>query len=258
MRKAAAPEHSSTAEAAEKLLDPARLKTILTAGAAQAENAYRTDPTESNLRSYKAARDELSRVMGVETGDTGKAADGETWYALLEAVEYLRKVKGRRVQKTKLSADNRKGLIVRDSKTGRFSRAALDTYAKKHSLPLSGFAVEETDDHWARRKRKAEALDAEEKAKKRTLEVAKMEGRLIESSRVWQAWALSAQVLKGGIENWAHEVADRLIVLVDGNDDKIGEVITFMVEETERFFDQYADKRQFRVVVTPSEEAEWD
>jgi len=186
----------------------------------------------------------------------GREEVDEVFATLERACAFLRG-QGYRCGKSKLHDDTKRGLVARTA-AGAYTEHALRKYGAAHCNRLTGVDKEESDDYWARRKRKADALEAEHKARERELRVAMLERTLVDPEPIWQAWAASALVLRSQFENWAHEAAERVVTFAEGDDAKTPEVIAMLVEEVEVFFSQYADKRQFTAAVTGADGEEWE
>lgn len=211
-----------------------------------------SDPTPANIAAFERGK----RALEAATAFPDKKDSDSTFPTLAAACDYLKR-HGRKCKKSKLDKDTKLGLIARSS-DGSYTQLALEKYGEAHCMPLSGVNAEEAEDYWLKRKRRADAIEAEQKAKQRELQVAQLERRLADVDTLWSAWAASAIILKSAFENWAHEVAERLVELVGGNDAKIPDAVILMVEEAEIFFDAYAEKRQFHAVLAGKDDFEWE
>lgn len=170
-------------------------------------------------------------------------------YAVSEAVEYL-KSQGYKIEKSKLYED--KHIIGFSTSNGSavFGEKALDKYAKKFLSLLSG-----SDAISLEEKLKWETRIAEQKFKDMELEAKIKQGMYILRSEIEQMLAARAAFLKDNLgQGFIHSRASKIAEIMQGNAERIPDLIEFWLRHIDEVFDYYSKPMKFEVPMSAVEE----
>ncbi|MEK7075745.1 MAG: hypothetical protein AAB948_03065, partial [Patescibacteria group bacterium] len=176
----------------------------------------------------------------------------EACFSVPEAVEYL-KGQGFKIEKSKLYEEkNIVGYTTIDNAV-TFLKKDLDKYAKKFLNLLA-----ESDSNNADAKMKWDAKIAEQKFSDMEFEAKIKQGMYILKSDVEQQLAARAAFLKENLgSGFIHSRAPKIAEIIQGNTERIPELIELWLQQIEEVFDYYSKPMRFEVpVVMMSEEKE--
>lgn len=146
----------------------------------------------------------------------------------------------RGVKAGKIGASREKGELV-------FAKKALDAYVR-HLRPRDGG---EGDDKrtrtYLRQKAELELRELGIETERKALRLAAEQGKLLPRDRVEEEWGAAAQLLVSSFETWSHEASDAILELVKGDAERQPELLRYLLESTEDYFDQFAAEREWTV-----------
>jgi hypothetical protein len=205
---------------------------------------YNEKSTSARLQDWRAAEAALEEFIDVLWAEHFN--DEQTLPNVLAVVDYLSK-HGWKVSKSTVYEHKKQGLI-RPDKSGMFRISAVDKYASANLERLDGsgqdqlsrLQLEEKQAEIRRAKAQADIAEAKAKA---------VSGKYVEKEALHHELAMRASVFKGDLENFIHSRAGEIISLVEGNTEKIPDLITFVLAEYEKLLDRYAGEGEFRVPI---------
>lgn len=208
------------------------------------------NPTPANLAAFERASKMLENA--VDTVNSKKLFPN--WSA---ALAYLNDDCNRKVGKTKMFEDIRKGLLKKQTDES-FKVRDLDRYAA--SLPTRGtvdsVAVKAADRQ--RRKEEAEIRRTEASAKRQEFLLDVDMGKYILKDQVYLELAARAVTLSAGIRTAFESAALDILAAVDGNPKKA----LVLTEQLEKILDDalndYSREMEFEVTFTPPESSTLD
>lgn len=252
------------------MTDPAKIQELLERSAATdlaallrakeaAKQAMLAEPSAANLQAFERASKALdearARLAPAPAAPAPDADDEERFPNLLRVLEYL-KAQGWKIGKSALYQHRREGRI-RQEADGTFARKAVDRYARTFLKRLDGSGRKEDEiEALQRAKLKAEKEKTEAQARHWELRTKIERGYYVKRSEVETALAARALVLRSGYEDFVRAEADQVVRLVEGNPERAPDLVRYLLEAGEAWFDQYAEDREFVAVLTGA--AAWD
>ena len=217
----------------------AQEENVLSAAVARTMQAYNQNSIVSNLKDYQAAKTALEEFRKKK-----HAAENpeEACFSVPEAVEYL-KGQGFKIEKSKLYEEkNIVGYTTIDNAV-TFLKKDLDKYAKKFLNLLA-----ESDSNNADAKMKWDAKIAEQKFSDMEFEAKIKQGMYILKSDVEQQLAARAAFLKDNLgQSFIHSRAPKIAEIIQGNTERIPELIELWLQQIEEVFDYYSKPMKFEV-----------
>ena len=217
----------------------AQEENVLSAAVARTMQAYNQNSTVANLRDYQAAKTALEEFRKKK-----HAAENpeKARFTVPEAVEYL-KSQGYKIEKSKLYSEKALVGYTTIDNAVTFSKKDIDKYAKKFLNLLSGSDADNADE-----KMKWDARIAEQKFKDMEFEAKIKEGMYVLKSEVEQMLAARAAFLKDNLgQSFIHSRAPKIAEIIQGNTERIPELIELWLQQIEEVFDYYSKPMRFEV-----------
>ncbi len=207
-----------------------------------AKQEVRRKASDSNLAALQRATAMLERAENAMESDKQEAKIFKNVGAVLR---YLQEEKGRQIEKSKLYADIKKGLLRKEDKVYR--QIDVDRYAG--GLPLTTTPDGRANDAEERMRRKdeAEIRIKEAQAVREEKKNLVIDGQYISKEQVYQEFAARAVALNAGLKSEFRAGALDMILAVGGDQQKT----ELLVREAEKLIDaacnEYARELQFEV-----------
>lgn len=205
---------------------------LLVNALATAAKAYRDNPTEANLKAYKAAKKALEEYRS--------KGNGEKFHSLMEVLQYL-KQEGWKISRSKLYE---KAYLLKKQPDGTYLKKDVDNFARIHLKMLDGSDIEAG----ALRKLEAEIRKLTAEAEKREIEVARLRGELVSKHEVEQQLAARAIFLKDRLRNFFHGQVPAIVEMVKEGKE-VNEIIDYINNELEDMFDYYSKPMEIKVLL---------
>jgi hypothetical protein len=242
-------------EAFEKLIEgqPKEIRgkgAVLFNASAECAAAYREDHSAANLRDWEAAQAALEKFVA----QLGVATDEDSPLSTIaDVLEYL-KAGGWRVSKTSLHRHRNEGKII-PREDGRYHLRDVDKYARTFLRQAStGKRLSEKLDELQQKKAQLEIDNLELQRNRSRLAYEKEQGRFIPREQMEIELAMRAGILDAGLKHWVRAHTAGWIRLVDGNMDKVGELINKMSRDLDEHINNYAAKNDYEAVIDAGDE----
>ncbi len=231
-----------------KLLDENEGNLLLSA-LGKAINAYKENPTAQNLKEYSAAKQAVENYKARQ--QAAENPEEQRFKNLLEVIVYLRE-EGWKCSKSKIYEDQNK--IDRQS-DGTITKKDADKYASIFLRRLDGSI--NADDLDPAEKLRWEIEIAKEKAEKLHRENEIERGIYLLRSDVEHMLAARAAYLKDNLgAAFIHSRASQIILLVNGDQTRIPDLVEFWLRNIDEIFNHYARPMQHEAVYSPKPEVE--
>ncbi|HEC04621.1 MAG TPA: hypothetical protein ENI84_00285 [Thiothrix sp.] len=161
-----------------------------------------------------------------------------------EVYEFLKD--GWKVSKRSVYNHVREGKL-RPEAGGGYSLKAVQKYARTWLKPKE-MALRADDEELRRMREKAEIARITEQAKLARIKREREEGLLIPRADFELELAARAAILMAGFEGMINDKAGEIVQLVQGNTDKIAELIRFLRDAYGELMNQYATTKEFHVL----------
>jgi len=136
---------------------------------------------------------------------------------------------------------------IRPDKDGKYPLKAVQKYARTWLKPKE-LALRVDDEELRRTREKLELALREEQVKIAKLKRQREEGLLIPRADFELELAARAGVLMAGFEAMINEKAGEIIELVEGNTEKLADLIRFLHDAYGELMNEYATTREFHVM----------
>jgi hypothetical protein len=243
------------AETLEKLISgqPKEVRSraiLLFNGAADCAKAYKNTPTAATLRDYEASQMALAKYA---EQISAKDASERPFTTIADVLDYL-KNDGWRVTKTSLYRHQKEGKLL-PRPDGTYHPKDVEKYARTWLKQQStGKRVNEKMDELQRKKLEMELDGLELQKKRNQLSYERDLGRFVRREDMEIELATRAGILDAGLKHWVKSHAAEWIRVVDGNMQKIGELISQMNRELDEHINSYATSTEYDVVIDAEEE----
>lgn len=203
-----------------------------------AKRLVKNDPSSANLAAFQRATTMLENAMHATTETS------ETFKTTGAVLRYLQEA-GRKIEKTKLYDDAKKGLLRKEK--GGFRKRDVDRYAA--SLPLASTPDGRNKDAEDRLRRKEEAdiRIKEATARREELKTAIMEGRYVLREQVDQELAARAMALNMGLKSHCEASALDFVTAVGGKAKKAHALVQLIERTVDAACNEYAREIEFEV-----------
>ena len=217
----------------------AQEENVLSSAVARTMKAYNGNSTVANLKDYQAAKTALEEFRKKKHAEQNPE---EAVFTVPEALNYLNS-QGFKIQNSKLYEDKSIINFKTVNNIITFLKKDLDKYAKKFLNLLA-----ESDSNNAEEKMKWDAKIAEQKFKDMEFEAKIKDGMYVLKSEVEQMLAARAAFLKENLgSGFIHSRAPKITEIIQGNTDRIPELIEFWLKQIEEVFDYYSKPLRFEV-----------
>jgi len=221
-----------------------------------AKQAMMAEPSATNVRAFNEAKRALEEALrsgeparaAAQAGAGAEADDEERFPNLLRVLEYLKR-QGWKIGKSALYQHRREGRI-RQAEDGTYTKRAVDKYARTFLKRLDGQGPADEIEALQRAKLRAEKEKTEAQARHWELRTKIERGYYVRRSEVETALAARAVVLRSGYEDFVRAEADQMVKLVEGNPERAPDLVAYLLEAGEEWFDQYSDDKEFVAVIT--------
>ncbi len=216
------------------MTDPVDAKTEetrLTAARDEALELAKARPTGANLKALKKAEAALNEYRD-SLGDTA----GEVFPTIIDMVAWL-DAEGWKISKSSAYEHRDEGKI-RPGADGKFSRAAVLEYARKHLQRKDGGTDEKSSLQEQRLLEEIRRISSD--ANLRELKYRERQGELMPREHVEVELASRASDLRTHLDASARASATRIIKLVAGDIQKAPELIGFMLGINRKVLDNYS------------------
>ena len=160
----------------------------------------------------------------------------------LDATAFLNE-SGFKISKSQLNRDVHKGLIATNA-AGHYEEGSLLAYAAVHLDPTAKVEDKALKDVTIDRL-EADTMHKRYAAERARLKYEKEQGLLMSRSRHEDELASRAAFFKAEIESFGYRVAGDVIAVVEGNDTKVPEFLSWWNEATADWMDAWSEERQF-------------
>jgi len=212
---------------------------ILEAAYEKAAAEIKKKATKKAIEAFTAAKSALEAHRRAQAGALDP--DSLPLANIPEALEYLQS-EGWKIEKSKLYADAH---MIKCEKDGSYSRSAVDKYAEATGLArLDGTdpALQSLSEQ--KLKKQVELLEIQRHNDALELEI--KQKKWVKRSRVESLLAARASLLKNSLgPEFIHACAARIIEVVEGNPDRVPELVVYYLDATEDAFDRYAAPVEF-------------
>jgi len=169
---------------------------------------------------------------------------------LTEVLKYLIE-SGYKIQKSKLYADKKKGLI-KVQHNNSVTMADVKLYAGTlNKVDNEGKVIDVVT---SKTEKEVEKLSVQVEQAKFTLE--KDKGKYIKKSKFDQELSARAAVLETGIKHMFQSNVSEWVALVTGNPLKANQLLDKMNADYDSYINEYASTKKFQVIVIEKEESE--
>jgi hypothetical protein len=190
------------------------------------------DPSAENLKAFDQVSALLVRYLTPKSDIPFKTR--------MEVLEYL-KSEGYKIGKSKLYNDCDKNILAVE-KDGTVTREAVANYIKYH-------LADNSDDEFNKERAQAEVRRATAQAEHWELRTKLQKERFIPRIDYERELAAKAILIKSGLENIARGNAAEIIALVDGNPEKIIDLMEYLSGCFAEYLNQFAQAREFEVIM---------
>ena len=207
-----------------------------------AKQAVRKDPSSANLAALHRA---TTMLENAESAMDVEKQEPATFKSVGAVLRYLQEDRNRQIEKSKLYADIKRGLLRKENKS--FRQVDVDRYAG--GLPLATTPDGRANDAEDRQRRKDEAdiRIKEAQAVREEKKNAVIDGQYISREQVYQEFAGRAVALNTGLKSAFRAGALDMVQAVGGDTQKT----ELLVREAERLIDaasnDYSRELQFEV-----------
>lgn len=199
---------------------------------------YKSKFSKKNLDNWKAAEKALDEyVAEIRAGQDGPPEVEGFLTNINQIYEHLDE-NGWNTSRSGMYKHRDAGHIVPDDQ-GRFTYDVIEKFAAQYLRRLDG-SRPDAESKDIVDKRKAETKKAIAQAKHWKTKADKEAGLLIEKSKFEQALAQRARVLKSDLDAWPPDQAGSIVELVDGNPEKIPDLIMYMRGQLAAFLNRYS------------------
>ncbi|WP_025322273.1 hypothetical protein [Deferrisoma camini] len=220
-----------------------------------AKQAMMAEPSAANVRAFneatralEEARARLAKAPAPAAESDEADSDEERFPNLLRVLEYLQR-EGWKIGKSALYQHRREGRI-RQEEDGTYTKRAVDRYARTFLKRLDGGGKPKDElEALQRAKLRAEKEKTEAQARHWELRTKIERGYYVKRSEVETALAARAVVLRSGFEDFVRAEADQMVKLVEGNPERAPDLVAYLLEAGEEWFDQYSDDKEFVAVI---------
>jgi hypothetical protein len=179
-----------------------------------------------------------------------------TFSNILEVVKFLKK-DGWKIKKSSvyLHAKQKK---FHPQKDGLYHMKDVEKYARsylKKNDPASLSAINNNPEAIMKRRSEAEARKIEAQAEHWELKSKIESGNYVPKETFERALAQRAMLFKSDLEAFARGQAPEIIQFVNGDNDKIPDLIEYMLDQFEQFLGRYAEDREFVVPLSQNSTA---
>jgi hypothetical protein len=195
------------------------------------------------LKAFDTLDREL-RALGDGAQPPGTDA-GPTLPNLLAVVDHLQRL-GWKVKKSAAYKHRAEGKI-RPTKTGSYLIVDVDRYAAAHLRKLDGTAPAPQLDDLQTKKAALETRHMEAKVTHQELKNEILLGKFVPKDLFERALAARAAVFKTDIENFARGQAPGIVAMVDGDLQKVPELVDFILAEGETWLARYSESQEFSI-----------
>lgn len=197
------------------------------------------EPLPANLAALERVSKLVENAMQADVNNETGIKDYRSMLAYAEE-------QGRKVKKTKLFQDIKKGLLKKQP-DGSFRKKDADRYLA--SLPMAGTGdlVAERASDRQRRKEEQEIRRITNAANREEFDLEVKQGKFIPKDQVHLELAARAVTLATGLKTAFEAHGLDLIALVDGNPKKAAALIEFLEKLLEESFNEYSRPMEFEI-----------
>ena len=205
---------------------------ILIKAREEAKRALSLSYSPQNLKAYERIDKKINELV-----------EGQRVFASRrEALVYLQE-QGYKVSKSKLYGDVKKGLL-RVERDGSVTMNAVKSYITHPLARLSDGSEFDKTEKLALERLAADTNRIKAQAEHWHIKNMREKGLLVWRSEFERALAARAIRLKEDLRNFARGEAPEIVKLCDGKDEKINEVMNFMLDKIEEYLGVYAEKKE--------------
>lgn len=195
----------------------------------------------------RALEEALARRDGPAQAEA-EPEEADRFPNLMRVLDYLR-AEGWKIGKSQLYQHRKEGRI-RAEADGTYTRRAVDRYAKLFLKRTDGRDRRQDElEELQRAKLRAEKEKTEAQARHWELRTRIERGYYVRRADVEQALAARAVLLRAGYEDFVRGEADRIVAVCEGSPERVPDLIAFLLDAGEEWFDRYADEAEFTAML---------